>query len=130
MRETLPSSVSPDRGAGARRRSRPHIQQGGRTPTAAANRPAHGGRSIGARAAQHSASSGECGIELNPIAILPLRGKSRILFLLSRDHVRPAQALRKSAIKSERPLWNVRDNPCPPSKTHVTNATHSSSSKD
>jgi len=39
------SSASPDRGAGARRRSRPHIQQGGRTPTAAASRPAHGGRS-------------------------------------------------------------------------------------
>src|SRR5258708_5067536 len=52
-----------------------------------------------------------------------------MLFLLSRDHGRPAQALRKSAIKSEKPLWNVRDNPCPPSKTHATNATLNSLSK-
>src|SRR5438876_1049362 len=45
-----------------------------------------------------------------------------MLFLLSRDHGRPAQALRKSAIKSERPRWNVRDDPCPPSKIHATKA--------
>jgi hypothetical protein len=32
-------------GAGARRRSRPHIQRGGRIPTAAVNRPARGDRS-------------------------------------------------------------------------------------
>ena len=34
-----------DRDAGARRRSRPHIQRGDQTPTDAANRPMHGGRS-------------------------------------------------------------------------------------
>ena len=45
-----------------------------------------------------------------------------MLFLLSRDHGRPAQAL-TICYKSERPLLNVRDNPCPPSKTHATNAT-------
>ena len=38
------SSASLDRGADARRRSRPHSQRDDQTPTAAANRPAHGGR--------------------------------------------------------------------------------------
>ena len=39
------SSASPDHGAAVRRRSRPRSRQADRTPTAAANRPAHGGRS-------------------------------------------------------------------------------------
>jgi hypothetical protein len=67
-------------------------------------------------------------IELNPIA-MPLRGKSRMLFLLSRGHGWPAQALRKSAIKTERSRWNIKDHQCPPSKTHVTNVTPNSSSQ-
>ena len=48
------SSASPDHGAGARRRSRPRIRQAARTPTAAATRPAHGGRSC--RCARRRAS--------------------------------------------------------------------------
>ena len=40
------SSAWPDRGAGVRRRLRPHIQQDDQTPTAAANRPARGGHIV------------------------------------------------------------------------------------
>src|SRR5258707_5180556 len=42
---------------------------------------------------------------------------------------RPAQALRKSAIKTERSRWNIKAHPCPSSQTPDTNVTPNSSSQ-
>jgi hypothetical protein len=50
-----------------------------------------------------------------------LRGKSRMLFLVSRDHGPARTGAQKILYKGERPPWNVRNNPCPPSKTHAGN---------